>query len=191
MVAVSANRKSVSVYQVLGQTAYMNLQKFQKLIVRFNLDFQNLNVADLGWRVSDSCTSGKGIIATRHFSPGDVVFVDYPMVVCPRSISDELVCVGCYKQENLRPCSLGCGLPICSPSCENGANHKFECKYLKKIVKNSDESNLFPKLLRTVSVIRCLKFDNVGRKIVQYLHKISGPRSCSEVSSCSILCWKF
>lgn len=161
-----------------------DLNKFTSLVIQHNLRFYNFNPEELGWIISKSKISGKGIIATKNFFSGDVIFKDCPMVVGPRSSANmEPICIACYKSRTLRPCSRGCFLPVCSTCCENSEVHKFECLYFSTInrSKNNNCAGWSSELIRTVTPVRCLQFDALLKEIVHYLHKISGPNQGFEV----------
>lgn len=160
-----------------------DLDALNEQIIRYNLQFQTFDPSILGWKVSKSQIAGKGLLATKKYKPGDTIFVDHPLVVGPRYIPDlKPFCVTCYSGENLRSCSRECRLPVCSTECECSERHAAECAYLRKL--NGDEGaetdwdlNRF----KALTVVRCLAFDKLARKIVYNLHKIRG-RARNEVS---------
>lgn len=160
-------------------------------IVRYNRRFDDCNrfneLSNLGWKVSRSQISGKGIISTKVYQPGDVIFIDHPLVVGPRcSTQIKPVCVICYVTDGtlLKPCPNGCSLPICA-NCENNIAHKFECEFIRNRARadkiNDCSYNL--EILRSLTVIRCLQFDSLSKQIVRQLHKIKSSREFVEVSA--------
>lgn len=158
---------------------------FHSLLIEYNSRFNKFDHRyDFGWIVSNSQISGKGIIARKQYNPGDIIFIDYPMVVGPReNINVQPSCVQCYTTKNLRPCSKGCLLPVCSLACENEEMHLFECIYLRKKNRNRNlnNENYSIDLIRSLTPLRCLKFDKLMKKIINNLHKLSGPQQCFEV----------
>lgn len=156
------------------------MEKFNSVIINFNSRFNKIQ-PDQGWKVSKSEIAGKGILATRNFNPGDIIFVDHPLIVGPRSVPDQQpICVGCYTRENLKLCSKGCFLYVCN-QCVNNDVHAFECEYLKNL-RYRDENESEKKIIRVLTPLRCLTFDNAKKEIVNHLHKINGPHQGLEVS---------
>lgn len=158
------------------------MEKLNSLILRFNRQFNEFHADEIGWKISKSRIAGRGIIATRNFNPGDIVFIDHPMIIGPRSVPDqEPICVGCYESKNLNLCSKGCFLNVCSVQCENSQIHSFECDYLRKLVIKNENNNS-SEIARVLTPLRCLTFDNVKKEIVNHLHKIHGAHQGREVS---------
>ncbi|XP_065203378.1 SET domain-containing protein SmydA-8-like [Planococcus citri] len=169
----------VSPASFLSSRCNYAMEKFNSLILRYNSIFDEIP-DDPGWKVSKSQIGGKGILATRNFNPGDIIFKDHPLIVGPRSIPDQKpICVGCYKNENLKLCSKGCRLNVCN-QCANNDVHFFECDYLKKL-RYKDENESEKKIIRVLTPLRCLTFDDVKKEIVNHLHKLNGPQQGLEV----------
>lgn len=168
-----------------------DFEKITSFIIRHNLRFRDFNTDELGWTIGKSEISGKGVIATKCYQPGDIIFIDYPMVVGPRSYPNlPLVCVVCYCVENLRSCSRNCSLPVCSALCENDERHNFECFYLSGLISKStsNAANRNLELVKSVTPIRCLKFDKLSKDIINHhLHKINGPQQGFEVGTGNML----
>lgn len=164
-----------------------DLDVLNEQIIRYNLQFQTFEPSTLGWKVSKSQIAGKGLLATKKYKPGDTIFVDHPLVVGPRYIPDlKPFCVACYSAENLKCCSRGCRLPVCSTQCESSERHSAECTYLKGL--NGDEGageDWDFDRFKALTVVRCLAFDKVARKIVNNLHKIRS-RARNEVSAINV-----
>lgn len=157
------------------------MEKFNSLVLQYNRQLGEFH--DNTWKITKSQIAGKGIIATKHLNAGDVIFIDHPLVIGPRSVTDQQpICVGCYKSENLKPCSKGCFLSICSTPCENSDFHSFECDYLRGL-RIKSENGSRSKILRVLTPLRCLTFDNVKKEIINHLHKINGPHQGLEVST--------
>ncbi|XP_060523200.1 uncharacterized protein LOC132700097 [Cylas formicarius] len=79
---------------------------------------------------------GRYMVAKRDLEPGDVIFVDSPLVVGPkRDEHAPLVCVGCCKllKDVIHRCPE-CLWPACASNCEglkNPSLHACECQVIK------------------------------------------------------------
>ncbi|KAF5279280.1 hypothetical protein FQR65_LT15439 [Abscondita terminalis] len=58
-------------------------------------------------------------------------------MLCP------VVCVICYKQTDLNPCSKNCGVSVCSTNCENALFHKQECELINRWKHNDTSESWF------------------------------------------------
>ena len=136
----------------------------------------------LPWVLAQSPLGGRGIIATRDITVGELVFYDVPLVLGPRAgLRCPPLCVSCHQgSESLAPCSRGCGLPVCSTLCEGGSRHVFECQKLRSwgVRTNGCWSD---ELLRAVIPVRCLSLSPVKRKVLQCLQRHCGPEHAFEV----------
>lgn len=135
----------------------------------------------------------RGVAAKRNFSNGDVIFVDTPIIAGPRAtVLISPVCVGCHRIcRNLKACSAGCKLPMCSLTCEKSQTHVFECEFLRRSnsaevdgnVDAEQEKGWSSELLKAVIPIRCLQLDRFQIEIVRRLYKIKGSNQSFEVNT--------
>lgn len=107
-----------------------------------------------GWTIAaarDDGTSavvaGRGMVATRDYGEGDVIFVDTPLIVSPKVIvgaDDSPVCSVCYtvitsssaadQSTLVTPCCPGgCRSPVCGRTCADRPEHFDECRYVRQL----------------------------------------------------------
>lgn len=134
------------------------------------------------WVLAPSPLGGRGIVASREIPAGEVVFQDVPLVLGPRAgVQCPPLCVGCHQgPETLKPCSKGCGLPVCSTQCEEADNHRFECQKLRSWGVRTNGS-WSPELLRASVPVRCLALSPIKRQVLQCLQRNSGSQHAFEV----------
>lgn len=93
-----------------------------------------------GWTIStgSGTVAGRGVVATRDYSVGEVIFVDVPLIVSPRAMvancTGSPVCTICYAVL-MKPtgCPGGCLLPVCGHQCADRPEHQDECRYIRKL----------------------------------------------------------
>ncbi|XP_026818652.1 SET domain-containing protein SmydA-8-like [Rhopalosiphum maidis] len=93
-----------------------------------------------GWTIcaGSATVAGRGVVATRDYNAGDVIFVDVPLIVSPRTISPDCtgspVCPVCYAVVT-KPtgCPGGCQWPVCGSKCANRPEHRDECRYIRQL----------------------------------------------------------
>lgn len=123
------------------------------------------------WTIRCSSLGGRGMFATRNIEQNELIFIDAPLVIGPRSVGKHLqMCVCCYKTEcSLFPCDRGCGLPVCSNECENSPKHvNYECEYLRSLVPTCGTDWSLDLLLAVVP-IRALFMTEQQRKCLAAL----------------------
>lgn len=102
------------------------------LVVKNHLDgFLENRLLD-ALTVKKSSIEGRGIFAVRDLDIGELIFVDYPLIMGARTtVKAPAGCIHCYRTDKiLKPCTKGCGLPVCSSDCENSPTHILECKLI-------------------------------------------------------------
>lgn len=93
--------------------------------------------ADPGWTIATTAVvAGRGVVATKDYCPGDVIFVDAPLIVSPRVVvggSPVVVCPVCYAAAAAAAtgCPAGCGWPVCGKLCASRPEHSAECRYVR------------------------------------------------------------
>ncbi|XP_046468215.1 SET domain-containing protein SmydA-8 isoform X1 [Neodiprion pinetum] len=150
-----------------------------------NLHLERNNLSKDGsrsWFVGGSLLGGRGLFATTDIALGELVFVDAPLVVGPRTRDKHLpLCIVCYKTGcPLFPCDKGCSLPICSSACELSVEHDAECSLLQAW-KPTCGSSWSIDLLRALVPIRALLLDEQQRDLLYTLQWHSGPQHGSEI----------
>jgi len=98
------------------------------------------------WKVVEIPGKGRGLVATRTIRPREPILVERAVLAGPSLVSNP-VCPTCLAPLHppLLPCTK-CGLPVCSPSCQESPAHREECKLLssnrvKVEVGNCEVSN--------------------------------------------------
>lgn len=136
------------------------------------------------WTLEYSKFGGRGIFAKYDIEQGDVIFIDKPLLLGPRSYDKYLpMCVNWYKSKlTLFPCDHGCGLPVCSDQCENSTTHTTrECKYLRNLQPTCG-TMWCRDLLKVVILIRSLTLQQYQKDLIDVLQCHDGPRfGCDEV----------
>jgi hypothetical protein len=145
-------------------------------------DLTDDGAQELSWFLAPSPLGGRGLVASRNISVGEVVFQDAPLVVGPRAgVQCPPLCVGCHQgYDILKPCSQGCGLPVCSAQCEEADSHLFECQKLRSWgVRTNDTWS--PELLRASVPVRCLALNTNQRQLLYCMQRNSGSQHAFEV----------
>lgn len=128
-------------------------------------DHVGTEIKEKCWKIEKSILEGRGIFTTRDIKPGEVVFIDSPIISGPRAgIATKPHCVICMELSDLKPCSKGCGLPVCSEECEDNLNHLKECDFIQKHGGNFKEISL--ELFRSLSPMRALFLDEKQQKLL-------------------------
>ncbi|XP_023325101.1 protein msta [Eurytemora carolleeae] len=76
--------------------------------------------------------AGRGLVATKDYSPGDVVFALKPATLGP-CVRSQVQCVNCLMVLHDKMTCSKCSLPVCDTKCERGEHHQAECQVLQKI----------------------------------------------------------
>jgi len=104
-----------------------------------------------GWTIStgSATVAGRGVVATRDYSVGEVIFVDVPLIVSPRAMGtdgtgSQPVCPVCYTvMTTPTGCPDGCRWPVCGRQCADSPEHRGECRYVRQLrpkTKNDDQT---------------------------------------------------
>lgn len=69
---------------------------------------------------SDS-VMGRYLVAARNIKPGELIFQDNPIIMCPNAPTDgdSIVCLGCcgITQKSVAVACSRCGWPLCREEC--------------------------------------------------------------------------
>lgn len=124
----------------------------------------------------------RGVFATRHIEPGQVIFRDSPLILGPRTSASQFFCVNCYGAEAVLACSKGCGLPVCSQACESSERHRRECglivEWRGELVGDEVDRCVF----RCLAAIRGLFVDGQGEELLRTLKGHHGQVHGKEVN---------
>lgn len=145
-----------------------------------NLILNHLNIENAEeklWKINNSPLEGRGIFAAKDIQTGDVIFIDSPIISGPRAgINMKMHCIICTRTLNIRACSKGCGLPICSMECEQNLNHLRECEYIRDHGGNFSEisSNLFRSLVPLRGLLLEAKQKELLHSLCKHIHDKHG-----------------
>lgn len=89
-----------------------------------------------GWTIAEAglTVAGRGVVATRDYGVGDVIFVDTALVVAPRveARGRRPLCAACYAAVAVAvACPRGCRLPVCDARCADRPEHSRDCLYVR------------------------------------------------------------
>lgn len=136
------------------------------------------------WTVAESPLGGRGLVAAVDISPGEILFVDHPLVFGPRSGANvERGCTVCGKlySNTFFKCSQ-CALLLCSDDCQNTNLHKEDCNIIshwhKKVRVDEIDHTL---LSRALAAIRTLLLNKEQRQFITYLKAHVLPQHGSEI----------
>lgn len=96
------------------------------------------------FKLKNDRKKGRCIVTTRDIALNETIFNEEPLVIGPRFVTPDPVCLGCFVPVSLlaSPKCEKCGWPICSSNCEGVKTiHGPECEILAA-GKNNIESNL-------------------------------------------------
>ncbi|KAJ8729254.1 hypothetical protein PYW08_000835 [Mythimna loreyi] len=136
------------------------------------------------WTINESPLSGRGLIATEDIMPGEVLFVDRPLIYGPRAgVTVEQGCTVCGKldSDTFYKCAK-CSLLLCSEQCQNTNVHFNDCDIISRWTINTpieeDDSNI---LSRSLTPIRALLLNNDQRTFLASLQAHTLPQHGAEV----------
>lgn len=92
-----------------------------------------------GWTIGtgSAAVAGRGVVATKDYGVGDVIFTDVPLIVSPRvavPATAAVICSVCYAAAAaVVGCPAGCGMPVCGPRCAGLPVHSAECRYVRRL----------------------------------------------------------
>ncbi|XP_063972320.1 SET domain-containing protein SmydA-8-like [Diachasmimorpha longicaudata] len=158
-------------------------ERMEHLIRRHLSSCGLLACGDLPWCIKSSELNGRGLFAARDIAQGEEIVVDAPVVLGPRCGENKFpMCVNCHRTGiTLFPCDRGCGLPVCSDTCENAPEHvDRECEILRKWRPNCGP--MFSKeLLMSVIVVRSLVLGDEDKELIMAFKGHGGSRHGREI----------
>ncbi|KAL7922705.1 SET domain-containing protein [Trichoderma austrokoningii] len=92
-------------------------------------------------------TKGRGLYATKSFSPGQVILPFTPLILLPTVSYLAIVCSHCLRPGNPRACSRCHAASYCDATCQAAAwkaVHSRECKVLRQGIKDEDRRRRLP-----------------------------------------------
>ncbi|KAK5646515.1 hypothetical protein RI129_004979 [Pyrocoelia pectoralis] len=133
------------------------------------------------WTIQYSEARGRGIFANKDIKKGEIIFVDYPLLIGPRTGSDRVFCIICFSLNNIRACSKNCGLPLCSEACENSSVHVSECEFILSRSKEFFTQIRFD-IIRSLTPLRGLLLNNKQIQLLKLLKSHQGLHHGFEVN---------
>lgn len=144
-----------------------------------HLKSNGIHITAPKWTLKESQLGGRGLFSTCDIKPGEVIFVDCPIIMGPRSGVDiPPRCVTCFKKDTSRMCSKQCGLIVCGIDCENSEQHIWECN---KISNWKDGSKNLKNITRYLSPIRALRLNSYKADLMKHLKSHYAPQHGFEV----------
>ncbi|XP_050530308.1 SET domain-containing protein SmydA-8-like isoform X2 [Daktulosphaira vitifoliae] len=143
-----------------------SLTKLNNSIAQYLLSENDSSDMD-GWTVSENTVAGRGLIATKNYNPGEVIFMDVPLIKSPRVLlnneaNKNLICAVCFQNGPLQACSGGCRWPVCNTKCAKSKLHTVECAYIRCLRPNSSSSEWSIGLYNAVAAVRGLTMFKEG-----------------------------
>lgn len=174
------NSHSRGIFQDTKGDGFQNLPNSYDVSIFKNLErsfleegVQNLEkylLLDAPWDLGDSPLGGVGVFATKDIKAGELIFIDFPVVLGPRAVvTTSVTCVVCYGGGDLQACSRGCGLPVCGSNCENSIKHLKECSIIVCWRGNRHLEEWDGKLLECLTPIRSLLLNDFQKDLVRSL----------------------
>lgn len=159
-----------------------------------------------GWTIAaaggaSAVVAGRGMVATRDYGEGDVIFVDTPLIVSPRVIVRDrddgnhpaAVCPVCYAvvasvdpagPSSARCCPGGCRLPVCGQTCADRPEHSDECLYVRRLCPTARAGRTWSAgVYNAIAPVRGLVSANNGpyKRFLDVLQKKSTTKPVFEV----------
>ncbi|XP_049788160.1 SET domain-containing protein SmydA-8-like [Schistocerca cancellata] len=144
------------------------------------------------WRLSRSPLGGRGLVAARALSAGELVLRDPALVLAPRAASAPL-CLRCHRRaapDRLRQCAR-CHMPVCCDAAGDGEedHHAGECALLAEWGVRPPAEGGWPRpVVRACAAVRCLALPASGQMLLAALQAHQHPRYRREVELLSRLC---
>lgn len=136
------------------------------------------------WYVGESQIAGRGLIAAEDISPGEVLFIDHPLLYGPRSGVDlPRGCTVCWKldSEVFFKCSR-CALLLCSEECQNTCMHNDDCNIIARWENKIPMEEVDDTVMsRALTMIRALLLKEDRFRLMAALCGHDGPQHGKEV----------
>lgn len=136
------------------------------------------------WTINESPLSGRGIIATEDIMPGEVLFVDRPLIYGPRAgTAVEQGCTVCGKldSDTFFKCSK-CSLLLCSGQCQNTNVHFNDCGLINRWKINTPDEDVDANVMsRALTPIRALLLNKDQRIFLASLQAHTLPQHGIEI----------
>eukprot|EP00929_Paragymnodinium_shiwhaense_P103807 TRINITY_DN67591_c0_g1_i3.p1 TRINITY_DN67591_c0_g1~~TRINITY_DN67591_c0_g1_i3.p1 ORF type:complete len:379 (+),score=52.60 TRINITY_DN67591_c0_g1_i3:215-1351(+) len=101
-----------------------------------------MDLSSYGVRIYEEQGKGRGLVAARHFAPGEVALVSEAWISCICPSQAATCCARCLRRGELTPCCKGCGFAYCSDACREAdePDHKVECAALPGLRRRLQEA---------------------------------------------------
>ncbi|KAI8428141.1 hypothetical protein MSG28_002394, partial [Choristoneura fumiferana] len=138
------------------------------------------------WVIAESSVAGRGLFATEDILPGEVLFVDHPLISGPRAASIEIEphgCTVCCKidAENTFKCPK-CGLLLCSEQCQSDNVHFNDCNVISRwVFKIPVEDFDYRTVPRALTAIRALLLNDDQKQLLSALQAHVLPQHGTEI----------
>ncbi|XKL60846.1 hypothetical protein PGB90_007903 [Kerria lacca] len=113
--------------------------------------------------IQKNAKKGRYIVASRNIKINEILIKEDAIIIGPKLISPESVCLGCFKpivSVFTSPKCTKCGWPICHLQCSGiGNEHKIECEILA--AENEKERKIY----REIQELYLYLKDNILKKI--------------------------
>ncbi|XP_072380487.1 SET domain-containing protein SmydA-8-like isoform X1 [Diabrotica undecimpunctata] len=143
---------------------------------------KSCSTVEPAWIIKKSTLGGFGIFSKRDIQAGEVIFIDYPIILGPRCLKDYPVqCTICYSKRNLTTCDKNCGLIVCN-LCKLSEHHQKECLLIRTFKKDrifSDEDNKV--LTKCMTPLRSLTLTREDVELVVSLKSHKGSQHGKEI----------
>ncbi|CAG9098244.1 unnamed protein product [Plutella xylostella] len=140
------------------------------------------------WVAGESALGGRGLLAVRDIAPGQVLFVDHPLLCGPRSGTNiHRGCTVCSKinDQTSFKCPK-CSLLLCSVECQSSTAHHNDCALITRWPNKVPIEEVDDTLLsRALTSIRALLLDEKSRQFLCTLQAHFQPPHGNEVRDLS------
>lgn len=162
----------------------LTLNQLSQLVQEHLAATTNNSLLPTKWTIAESPLSGRGIMATENILPGEILYVDHPLIYGPRAGTViEQGCTVCCKIDSTKlfKCHK-CALLLCSEECQNSNLHINDCSILTRWQNKIPIEEIEDKhVSRTLTPIRALLLNEKQRQFLSSLQAHILPQHGHEV----------
>lgn len=136
------------------------------------------------WIIKESSLGGRGLFATEDISPGEVLFVDHPLIYGPRAgtIIQQGCTVCCKLDSDMFFKCTKCALLLCSADCQDTSTHKDDCNLISRWQNKIPFDDIDDTVLsQALTAIRSLLLNENQRNFLSSLQAHTLPQHGSEI----------